>query len=97
MTQCQAGDQPGGTGAGQSAHLSPSPASFYTMEQGAWGKREQRSYQCLNHLVTVHPQGINNTKCVYHFLLLHLLQQPVQGNEGAGATYPGAESTESKG
>ena len=62
MTWCQVGDQPGGAGAGRPAHLPACPASFYAMEQGAWGKREQRSYQRLNHQVTVHPQVVDNPK-----------------------------------
>lgn len=45
----------------------------------------------------MHPQGVNNTKRVHHLLLLHLLQQLVQRNEGAGAAHPGTESTDSKG
>lgn len=67
------------------------------MGQGACGKGEQRSYQRLNHQVTVHPQGVNHTKGVHHLLLLHLLQQSVQGNEGASAAHPGTETMDSKG
>lgn len=58
---------------------------------------EQNPYQRLNHQVTVHPQGVNNTKHVHDLLLLHLLQQLVQGNEGATAAHPSAESTGSQG